>query len=165
MKRIKIFENFIGESHEQLYEIFESIDIDHDVEVSVLPLFDSIYFVQIFFGSKVNIEDILKIVWEKINLARNMGYNTHSGFENAYIGGRGVYGSIHLVHLDETLGFNQYSQRIKVSDKTFSSDISDPSSPLNDQGIKFPHIFKDLDIYSKINKTYKVSSISLYFDY
>lgn len=161
--RIKTFENYSIENQDQLYDIFESIDLDYDVKVSILSLFDTIYFVKISFENKVKIENILKIMWEKINLARNMGYDTYSGFETASGGDRGIYGKIDLSRTFGRSG-NYDLLQIKISDRTFTSDLSDPSNPLNDPRAKFPQIFKDLDIYSKIDKTYKVSNIGLYFD-
>lgn len=164
MSRIKLFENFMGESHEQLHEIFESIDLEYDVKVDVLPVFDTILSVRISFENKVGIKNILNILNEKINMARSMGFSTYDGFDR-----KDVYGKLTLKFTFSNTGISEYSLPISDSDRGSGSIFMNPEEyfrhPLTSVDLYYPPIIKnlDIDIYSKFDRVYKVEGARINF--
>lgn len=160
MSRIKLFENFMGESHEQLHEIFESIDLEYDVKVDVLPVFDTILSVRISFENKVGIKNILNILNEKINMARSMGFSTYDGFDR-----KDVYGRLSFSNARG----RECSLPLSDSDRGSGSIFMSPEEyfrhPLTSVDLYYPPIIKnlDIDIYSKFDRVYKVEGARINF--
>lgn len=164
MKRIKLFESFIGEDHEQLHEIFESIDLEYGVKVYLMPVFDTIYNVRILFEERVSIKNILKILNEKINMARSMGFSTYDGFDR-----KDVYGKLALKFTFGNDRGREFSLPISDSDRGTGSIFMNPEEyfrhPLTSTDLYYPPIIKnlDIDIYSKFDRVYKVESAKINF--
>jgi hypothetical protein len=140
MRKIKLFENFIGEDHNMLYDIFEDIDNDYDVKISVLPVFDTVYNVNIQFEGGIRMEDFFNVVWNKIKMSRNMGFRTYDDLISK--GGKSYYGRVNTFRRF-TGGMRGVRDRsFELSDDVFCSEKGDW-----------------VDFYKK----YKVSSASINF--
>lgn len=170
MKRIKIFENFIDRWDEQLYDIFEDIDLDlhpqlaHDVKVDVLSVFDSVFSVRISFVDKVGIKNILDALNDKINMAKSMGFITYDGFDR-----KDVYGRLSIKFTFSNARGRECSLPLSDSDRGSGSIFMSPEEyfrhPLTSVDLYYPPIIKnlDIDIYSKFDRVYKVEGARINF--
>lgn len=91
MRKIKLFEKFVGEGEEvrELDDIFSGIFIDDYVEVLVFERRDmpekfkhheGVYTVALYPNSEIRLQEISDKIWEGISISRNMGFKNYTKF-------------------------------------------------------------------------------------
>lgn len=158
MRKIKLFEKFIGEGEEvqELDEIFTSLDLDYDVEVLVFPRNDvkdtKVYTVSLTFESKAPVKEQLEDIWSRIKMARKLGFNSYGKLYKLI---DPYFGQIEYGNFSE-----DHRHKIKIDERIFTSDkVID-----NIGGLYIKKIHSDLDPYQRFDKFYSIINVTLHFE-
>jgi hypothetical protein len=173
MRKIKLFEKFIGEGEDiqELDDVFNDLDLDHDVEILCFPRNDiskelspekglftrKVFTVSLTFESRIGIKDLLGEIENRISMAGKMGFGTYTGF---YLVPKGKFwGIIEYQNLPSHPEVTRYS-KLKINDDIFVDDkILDDIG-----GLYSKKIYWHLNPYERFDKNYKIHSIVIHFE-
>jgi len=174
MRKIKLFEKFIGEGEDiqELDDIFNDLDLDHDVEILCFPRNDiskelspekglftrKVFTVSLTFESRIGIKDLLGEIENRISMARKMGFVTYTGF---YLVPKGQFWGVIEFELDDSHHpENKRRSKLKINDDIFTDDkILDDIG-----GLYSKKSYWNLDPYERFDKNYKIHSIVIHFE-